>query len=158
MKKRVLEKGELSFVLLLGIFSLVCFIASLYIFIKAPTLNGEGTVPLITSAILLIMTVVILFEMRVCPQGFAKNTAFGQKAKEVLAFLFPGQVGIIIAYCLVYAVMLGIVGFAASTFIFLAASMLTLNHENKIRPFAISIITLVCIMVLFQYIFKVQLP
>lgn len=158
MKKRNLEKGELGFIAALGIFSLICLIASVKIFAKAPTLNGEGTVPLITSAILLIMTVIIFFEMRGCPKGFEKGTALGQKAKEVFRFLFPGQVGIITIYCLVYAVLLGLVGFMVSTFAFLAGSMLTLNREKKVQPFVVSAITLACIMILFQFIFKVQLP
>ena len=49
MKKRKLEKGELGFITVLGVFSLICLIASMRIFVTAPTLNGERTVPLITS-------------------------------------------------------------------------------------------------------------
>lgn len=158
MKKRKLEKGELGFITLLGVFSLICFAASVKIFVGAPTLKGEGTVPLITSVVLLIMTAVIFFELRGCPRGFEKGVALGQKAKEVFEYLFPGQVGIITVYCLVYAVLLGFVGFAVSTFIFLAGSMLTLNREKKVQSFVVSAITLACIMILFQFIFKVQLP
>ena len=154
MKKRKLEKGELGFIAILGVFSLICF----KIFVDAPTLKGEGTVPLITSTILLIMTATIFFETRGCPRGFEKGAALGQKAREVFQYLFPGQVGIITVYCLVYAVLLGLVGFAVSSFAFLAGSMLTLNREKKIQPFIVSAITLACIMILFQFIFKVQLP
>ena len=158
MKKRKLEKGELGFIAILGVFSLICFVASLKIFVDAPTIKGEGTVPLITSTILLIMTATIFFETRGCPRGFEKGAALGQKAREVFQYLFPGQVGIITVYCLVYAVLLGLVGFAVSSFAFLAGSMLTLNREKKIQPFIVSAITLACIMILFQFIFKVQLP
>ena len=158
MKKRKLEKGELGFVAALGVFSLICLAASLRIFIETPTLNGEGTVPVITSLILVIMSVVIFFEMRGCPRGFTKGTVLGQRIKELLQYLFPGQVGIIVIYCLVYAVLLGIIGFAASTFVFLAGSMITLNQQKKVRSLIISAITLACIIVLFQSIFKVQLP
>jgi hypothetical protein len=35
--------------------------------------------------------------------------------------------------------------------------MLTLNREHKIRTLVISAVTLACILVLFQFIFKVQL-
>ena len=61
-------------------------------------------------------------------------------------------------YCLLYAVLLGVVGFAVSTFAFLALSMITLNSKKKMRMLVISGITMVCIIVLFQYIFQVQLP
>ena len=158
MKKRTLEKGELGFIAVLGVFSLVCLVASAQIFVKAPTLNGEGTVPLITSLVLCVMTLVMLFEIKGCPRGFEKGMSLGRKVRELFQFLFPGMVGIIILYCLLYAILLGFVGFPISTFAFLAGSMLTLNRANKVRSFVVSAITLACIMVLFQFIFKVQLP
>lgn len=158
MKKRKLEKGELGFIAVLGIFSIICLIASLRIFVTAPTLNGEGTVPLITSCVLILMILVMLFEMRGCPRGFERGTALGQKARELLQFLFPGMVGPIILYCLVYAVLLKILGFIVSTLIFLVASMITLNREHKLRSVVVSAVTLACIVILFQFIFKVQLP
>ena len=158
MEKRKLEKGELGFVVVLGVFSLICLIASMRIFVTAPTLNGEGTVPLITSGILVLMSAIMLMEMRGCPKGFEKGIALGQKARELLQYLFPGMVGVIILYCLIYAILLNVLGFAVSTLIFLVGSMITLNRKNKVRSFVISAITLACIMVLFQYIFKVQLP
>ena len=158
MKKRPLEKGELGFVLALGVFSLIALTASLKMFATAPSLNGEGTVPLITSCILVGMIVIMLLEMRGCPRGFEKGIALSQKAKELFQYLFPGMVGVIIIYCIVYAVLLNILGFAVSTLVFLFASMVTLNREHKVRSFVISAITLACIMILFQSIFKVQLP
>lgn len=158
MKKRTLEKGELGFVVVLGVFSLLCLIASVRLFVTAPTLNGEGTVPLITSVILVLMSIIMLVEIRGCPRGFEKGAALGTKACELFQYLFPGKVGIIVIYCLVYAVVLNFLGFAVSTLIFLAGSMITLNREHKVRSVLVSVITLACIMILFQYIFKVQLP
>ena len=158
MEKRKLEKGELGFVVVLGVFSLICLIASMRIFVTAPTLNGEGTVPLITSVILVGMVAIMLMEMRGCPRGFERGIALGQKARELFQYLFPGMVGIIILYCLIYAVLLNVLGFAVSTLIFLAVSMITLKRKNKVHSFVRSVITLACIIILFQYIFKVQLP
>lgn len=158
MKKRPLEKGELGFVLALGVFSLIALITSLKMFATAPSLNGEGTVPLITSCVLVSMVVIMLFEMRGCPRGFEKGTALSQKAVELLRYLFPGMVGVIVVYCIVYAVLLNILGFAVSTLAFLFVSMVTLNREHKIRSLVVSAVTLACIIVLFQTIFKVQLP
>ncbi len=158
MKKRALEKGELGFVVILGIIGLICFIASLRIFVTAPTLNGEGTVPLITSIVLLVMSGVMVFEVRDNPRGFEKGTALGVKVRELLQYLFPGKVGIIVVYCIVYCVLLNVLGFAVSTTVFLVGSMITLNKEKKLRSFLVSVITMACILILFQYIFKVQLP
>ena len=158
MKKRTLEKGELGFVLALGAFGIVALIASIKMFVTAPTLNGEGTVTLSTSWILMSMVIIMLFEMRGSPRGFEKGVAFGRKVSELLQFLFPGMVGIIVVYCVIYAVILDFLGFAVSTLIFLVTSMITLNREHKIRSFVVSAITMACIIILFQFIFKVQLP
>lgn len=158
MKKRTLEKGELGFVVALGIFGLVCFIASLKLFVTAPSLNGEGTVPLITSSVLLAMILLMLLEMRGCRGGFEKGLALGQKARQLLQYLFPGMVGVIVVYCLVYVALLQFLGFAVATVVFLFVSMVTLNREHKVRSFVISAVTVACIIVLFQFIFKVQLP
>ena len=157
MKKRPLEKGEAGFLAILAVFGLVCLAASLRIFLKSPTLSGEGTVPLITSVVLLGMSALMRFEVWSCPRGFEKGTALGQKARELMQFLFPSMVGLIVLYCLLYAVLLGIVGFPIATFAFLAGSMLTLHREHKVRSLVISAVTLSCILVLFQFIFKVQL-
>ena len=66
--------------------------------------------------------------------------------------------GVIVLYCILYAVMLNFIGFAVSTVLFLALSMLTLNHEKKLRMLVIAGITTACVLVVFQYIFQVQLP
>lgn len=158
MKKRKLEKGERGFVAALGIFSAICLVASLKLFLSAPKLAGEGTVPLLCSLVMLGMTAVILMEMRGCEKAFEDNLPLVSKAKEMFEYLFPGKVGLIVVYCLVYAVLLGVVGFAVSTFAFLVISMITLNSKKKIRMLVISAITMVCIIVVFQYIFQVQLP
>ena len=158
MKKRKLEKGERGFVIALGVFSLVCLIASLKMFLTAPILSGEGTVPTLCSLIMLLMTAVILAEMRGCERAFEDKLPLAAKAKELFLFLFPGKVGLVVVYCLVYVVLLSFAGFAVSTFAFLAISMTTLNSEKKIRMLVISGITMVCILIVFQYIFQVQLP
>lgn len=158
MKKRALEKGEIAFTIVLSLFSLVCLIASLQLFINAPTLNGEGTVPLIASVVLLLTTLLTLIKARGLIPAFDKNFALGDRILELLLFLFPDKTGPVIIYCLIYAILLQFAGFIISTFLFLVGSMLTLNHEKKLQVFLISMITLACIWVLFQFIFKVQLP
>ena len=104
MKKRKLEKGERGFVIALGVFSLVCLIASLKMFLTAPILSGEGTVPTLCSLIMLLMTAVILAEMRGCERAFEDKLPLAAKAKELFLFLFPGKVGLVVVYCLVYEI------------------------------------------------------
>lgn len=158
MKKRKLEKGELGFVIALGIFSIICLLASAKLFKKTPVLSGDGAMPLLTSGIMLAMVLLIIKEMHNCPGGFGETKAFGQKFIELIKFIFPGKTGLITLYCIAYAVVLKLVGFIPSTFVFLAGSMLTLNPNRKVRTIIITVATIACILVLFQFIFKVQLP
>ena len=158
MEKRTRKKGERGFLIALGLFSLVCFIASLKLFFAAPKLSGEGTVPALCSLVMLAVTGVILMELKGSPRPFEDGLPLVKQAKETFAYLFPGKVGVIVAYCILYAVMLSWIGFAVSTFLFLALSMITLNHQKKFRMLVISGITMACVLVVFQYIFQVQLP
>lgn len=156
--KRKLEKGERVFFIVIGIFALICLIASLKLFLAAPTLSGEGTVPLLCSAVMLLMTVISLLEMRGHETPYEDKLPLVGKIKEAFHFLFPGKVGLIMIYCILYVALLSVTGFAVSTFLFLAVSMITLNSQRKIRMLVISGITMVCIIIVFQYIFQVQLP
>ena len=158
MEKHTQQKGEKGFLIILTLFSLVCFIASMRMFFTAPKLSGEGTVPTLCSLVMLVTTILSFAELRGCPQPFEDKLPLVKKAKETFAFLFPGKVGIIVLYCILYAVMLNFIGFAVSTVLFLALSMLTLNHKKKLRMLVIAGITTACVLVVFQYIFQVQLP
>lgn len=158
MEKHTQQKGEKGFLVILGLFSLICFAASLKLFLAAPKLSGEGTVPVLCALVMLIMTGVTFAELRGSPEPFEDRLPLVKKVKETFAFLFPGKVGVIVLYCILYAVILSLIGFVVSTFLFLALSMLTLNREKKLRMLVISGITTVCVLVVFQYLFQVQLP
>ena len=158
METHTQQKGEKGFLVILGLFSLVCFIASMKLFLAAPQLSGAGPVPTLCSLVMLVTTILSFAELRGCPQPFEDKLPLVKKAKETFAFLFPGKVGIIVLYCILYAVMLNFIGFAVSTVLFLALSMLTLNHKKKLRMLVIAGITTACVLVVFQYIFQVQLP
>lgn len=158
MEKNIQQKGEKGFIAVLGLFSLICFIASVKLFLTAPKLSGEGTMPALCSLVMLVTSIILFAELKGSTRPFEDKLPFVKRLKETLTFLFPGKVGIIVLYCILYAVMLNFIGFAVSTFLFLALSMLTINHEKKLRMLVISGITTICILVVFQYIFQVQLP
>ena len=158
MEKHTQKKGEQGFLIVLGLLSLGCFIASMKMFLASPKLSGEGTVPALCSLVMLVTAIIIFAELRGCPQPFEDNLPLVKKVKETFAFLFPGKVGIIVIYCILYAVALNFIGFVVSTFLFLALSMLTLNRQKKLRMLVISGAATLCILVVFQYIFQVQLP
>jgi len=108
--------------------------------------------------VMLVTTAMSIMELRGYPKAFEKGVPLLKKVKDTLVFLFPGKVGIITVYCVLYGVILNLVGFAISTFVFLVGSMLTLSAGKKLRTVLVSLITTVAIIVLFQYIFRVQLP
>lgn len=158
MEKRTQLKGEKGFFVILAMVSLFLFAVSLKMFISAPKLSGEGTMPAICCLAMIVTTGISLLEIRGYPKAFDKGVPLLTKAKEVFQYLFPGKVGIIVVYCLVYGITLNFLGFAISTLLFLIASMLTLNSEKKVRTVVICVITTACILVVFQYLFQVQLP
>lgn len=158
MNERMRLKGEQGFFVILGLISVFFSLVSLKMFLTAPTISGEGTVPLLCCIVMLVTTAMSIMELRGYPRAFQKGVPLVEKAKETLRYLFPGKVGIITLYCVLYGVILNLVGFAISTFVFLVGSMLTLSAGKKLRNVLVSLITTVAIIVLFQYIFRVQLP
>lgn len=158
MKIRKLEKGEQSFILILSIFSLVSFIASIQMFMKDTSLSSQGAFPLLISSLLLIMTVVMIWEIRKCPSTFEKNIKFSDKVKATFQELFPGKILPVIAMVIIYGIALPRIGFIISTFLFLFLSMITLKKGNIKTSLIVSAGLVVFILVLFQFIFKVILP
>ena len=158
MEKKTRQKGDMGFLIALGLFSLLCLLASAKLFFRAPKLSGEGTIPLLCSLVMMVTSCLLIAERKGYPQPFADRLPLVRKAKETFVFLFPGKVGVIVLYCVLYAIMLPLVGFAVSTFGFLVLSMLTLHHEKRVRSLVISAVTMLCILVIFQYLFQVQLP
>ncbi len=153
-EKHASPRGERVFLIALGLFSLLCLAASLTLFLPAPQLSGEGTVPLLCSVVMVVMCGVLLAESR----GRSAQPAPDGRWRETVRFLFPGKVGPILLYCLVYVVLLEPLGFFPATFLFLAVSMFTLDRARKVRMLVIAGLSALCILVLFQHIFLVQLP
>ena len=158
MNKHTRQKGELGFHIALALLFLVCLTASFKLLISAPKLSGEGTVPTLCALVMLATTLLSLLELRRGPRPFEDALPPVKKLKETFAYLFPGKVGAIVVFCVLYAVALHFIGFAVSTFLFLLLSMLTLHREKKLRTMVISGVTTLCVLIVFQYVFQVQLP
>lgn len=158
MKPRKLNPGELSFLVFLGIVSVIAFILSLQMFLKNPSLSGQGAFPLITSSVLLLMEVLMFWETRRCPKAFEKGSRIPGRFLAVVRTLFPDKIAIILAYVIIYAILLPIVGFAISTYLFLWGSMITLNHSKLVQSLFVAGGVLIFILVVFQFVFKVVMP
>nr|WP_312577842.1 tripartite tricarboxylate transporter TctB family protein [Sedimentibacter sp.] len=158
MKIRKLEKGEQPFILILSIFSLVSFIASIKMFMKDTSLSSQGAFPLLISSLLMIMSAIMIWEIRWCPSAFEKNINLFDKVKATFEELFPGKILPVVIMVIVYGIVLPHIGFIISTFLFLFLSMITLKKGNIKMSLTISAGLVVFILVLFQFIFKVILP
>ncbi len=158
MKIRKLEKGEQPFILVLSIFSLVSFIASIKMFMKDTSLSSQGAFPLLISSLLMIMSAIMIWEIRWCPSAFEKNINLFHKVKATFEELFPGKILPVIIMVIIYGIALPRIGFIISTFLFLFLSMITLKKGNIKMSLTISAGLVVFILVLFQFIFKVILP
>lgn len=158
MDKRTQIKGEKGFFIIIGLISVFLFAVSLKMFLEAPKLSGKGTMPALCCLVMIITTLLSLMEIRGYPRAFEKGVPVLHAVKDTLFYIFPGKVGIIALYCIIYAVILNVLGFAISTLIFLVASMVTLNSQKKFRTIIVCLVTTVCIILVFQYLFQVQLP
>lgn len=158
MKIRKLEKGEQPFILILSIFSFVSFIASIKMFMKDTSLSSQGAFPLLISSLLMIMSAIMIWEIRWCPSAFEKDINVFDKVKATFEKLFPGKILPVVIMVIVYGIVLPHIGFIISTFLFLFLSMITLKKGNIKMSLIISAGLVVFILVLFQFIFKVILP
>ena len=84
MKIRRLVKGELSFLIILGIVSIIALISSFRMFMDDQSLSSQGAFPLFCSSIMVIMLVIILFETRKCYTAFDDNIVVLEKFKTLL--------------------------------------------------------------------------
>ena len=158
MKKRKLIKGEFTHIIILNIVSVIALVLSLQMFLEKPSLSASGAVPLLVSIIMTAMSILMLLELRGCERAFTKEDSLVTRFKATFTDLFPPSVAIILLYVVIYAALLQLLGFTVSTFLFLAASMITLNRAHIIKTLIISAGILIGILIIFQYMFQVVLP
>ena len=158
MKNRKLEKGELGFLIVLLCFGCFAFVASVMMFLKNTKWDSMGAFPFIVTSIMLITGIIMYLQMRKNDAVFEKGTALVERIKQTIQFMFPGKVSIVILYVVIYAVLMRFVGFAISTYLFLAAAMITLKPNKIVRSLIISLGILIFILVVFQFVFQVVLP
>lgn len=162
MKPRKCFKGEKLFIFLFAAISVVAFVLSIQLFQKDSSLSGAGIFPLCAAVILVISAGFMIWEMRKCESAFEAGTSLLQKGKETLQYLFPDKLSIVIAYVIAYGVLMVVIGFNPATFLFLAATMITLSEDRSLKGIGkdliYSAILLAFIWFVFQYVFRVVLP
>lgn len=162
VKPRKLNYGEKTFIVIFAIISVILFIMSVQMWQETPGWSGMAAFPLIISGIMMVTALWMLLEMRRCERSHEKNVSPFIVIKETLKYLFPGKLVAFILYVVLYAIFIKSLGFILCTFLFLWASMITLyperNVKSAIKFFIISIVVLVGITLIFQYVFRVILP
>ena len=153
-----LQKGELVFLWLMVIFSLFWLWQSILVLLKDVGVATGGAFPVACSAIMLIMSLLSIWEVRRAEKPFEKGNAVLAKIKDTIFWLLPRRVVLMMLYVLAYALLLKPIGFILSTFLFLAGGMITLHTKKPWKSLLISAIMVAAIYVLFQLVFKVRLP
>lgn len=158
MKIRKLEKGELIAILAFALLSVILFILALQVFLKDPTLSSAGAFPFLMTTLMLIMSGLMLFELRKYASAYEEKTNVLEKFKESSIYIFPDKIFFILIFIVVYAIALPKVGFIISTALYLFISMITLKNKDILKSLVVSIGIVAFILVVFQFIFKVMLP
>ncbi len=155
--KRKFEEGEFTFILLLLVISMVLFILSLRMYVDTPVLSGPATFPLLTTILMIIILSSILWGSKKYNK-FAKDRNILEKLKATLNYLFPQKIIQLIALIIIYVLVLPYLGFIITTFLFLFLAMLLFSKKNILQIFTISTGSIVCILIVFKYIFQIVLP
>ena len=165
MKKTDRVRSYLVIGLML-ILSLAALAGSLQIYLKRPGLAEAGTYPLLMSGLMVLCMVSALMEAR--RLGRAKRTqedeaeeslSLGQALLAALKAEFPARTVFLGACMLGYGILFHFVGFYISTAVFMVVTMLGLYRGKKVKlTLIVTAVTLVCVYVIIQKIFKIPLP
>jgi putative tricarboxylic transport membrane protein len=154
-KERKLRAGE-------NVFGWLLIALSLFLLVQAFLISGfssissSGTFPMVASAVMVGAMVSILFNNRKLKKpdtdGFKSELRLA--VKRVLPAIFLVYMIIVIGYI----ILIKPLHFLPSSFLFLLGSIIYLKGSSAFKSLIISVITLGCIYIMFQYFFRVVLP
>jgi len=152
---RKLRAGENLFAWLMMALSLFVLIQA-YLISGFSSISSAGMFPMVAAAIMVVAMALILLNNRKLakPDADGLKDELRQAAKQVLPKVFLVYTGIIIGYM----ILIQPLHFLPSSFAFLLVSMIYLKGSTVIKSLIISILTLACIYIVFQYFFRVVLP
>jgi hypothetical protein len=158
MKTRKLEKGEISVLVGFAFISTILFFLSLRMYLAKPVLSSQGAFPLIVTSLMIIMVVLMFIELKQYEKAFDNSISVWRKIKSTGTLIFPGKILHVLLMVLLYTMTMPLMGFAISTFLFLLITMFILSREKIKRIFLTSAGIVVAIVIIFQFVFKVNLP
>ena len=142
--------GELVFALLIVVFS----VAALWQSYSISGFSGKttpGVFPMIASGVMVISGVVVLMSATQLPAPPEGAPGF---LAEILTLRHMVVIGLVFAYVL----LMPLIGFVASSAVFLFCSFQFLWRKNPLLMLALTGVTLVIIYVVFREVFQVVLP
>jgi|TARA_Y100000385_G_scaffold92983_1_gene96010 hypothetical protein len=142
--------GELVFALLIVVFS----VAALWQSYSISGFSGKttpGVFPMIASGVMVISGVVVLMSATQLPAPPEGAPGF---LAEILTLRHMVVIGLVLAYVL----LMPLIGFVASSAVFLFCSFQFLWRKNPLLMLALTGVTLVIIYVVFREVFQVVLP
>ncbi|SBS36293.1 Tripartite tricarboxylate transporter TctB family protein [Marinomonas spartinae] len=142
------KPGEVVFSLLLVVFSLFVFWQA-YKIAGFSSMSSAGAFPMAASFAMLLSSCFIFVKTLRTPKA---------QGMRFFYHCLPPVVAFIMAIILIYAVLLNSVGFTLTSFAFLFICIQTLHRRSPFYTFALSLITLIVVYIVFRLIFQVVLP
>ncbi len=140
-------------------FSLLIVLASLFLAWQAWTIAGfsslssAGVMPMLATGTMVLAGLVVLGETA------RRRPAAGRgAAARFVAEITPPRLGLFAAMIVGYMLALEPLGFLASSFLFLFASMAYLHRRSLLANLVVSLASLALIWIVFRHVFSVVLP
>lgn len=155
MGKSQLKLGERGLSIILILFSIFAIIESYKISGTKLTSSSPGAFPIFISSMLLIFSIWILGEKRSLSQS---KMEIKERLKALGNLIFTKDIVVVLILLIIYSVILELVGFTISTFLFLWIAISFLSSGKILRNLGVSILSVSIILLIFKTIFKVILP
>lgn len=153
-KTKMLRAGETCFDLLILAISIALLIVAYRI--SGFAISAPGTFPLISTTVMVGAMLMVLKENRKKPRDY--DDVFTKELGQAIREVFTPTFTFYTLICIVYVLLIDVVHFLPSSFVFLVLSMIYLKGSSPLKAGLISTVTLAGIYLVFLYFFKVILP
>ncbi len=152
---RKLEAGETAFTWIMTIFSIFVLVLA-YRISGLSSVSSPGAFPMLAAIIMCGSMVTLLLGNRkaVKPDSNGLIDELRMAAQDIFHPVFLVYTAVII----LYMILLQPLHFIPSSFFFLLGSIILLKGSTPVKSLIISAVLLVCIYVVFHYLFRVVLP
>jgi len=160
--KDTLKPGEKFFSIFFLIISLWAFVESLKMFINAPSASSYGALPMITSGIMVLCMLKVIFIEDLRKKSINHVGSFSEKVRLAAKYILSWDVLLFIVLIIAYTVLLFIgAGFILSSAVFMLSCMFYLmprDKKNMITNVVTTIALLGFLYLAFKVAFRIVLP